>query len=398
MHNLTSGSTSERSRLYNDRVIIQCIRHWREVSRAELARLTSLSAQTVSVIVSRLLKGGLIRESGRRYGARGQPSVKLTLNPQGAYAVGISVDRDRIATAVLDFCGNMLETRGHDLSWPSLARAVDTVAGDVGYYLGNPAVQADRVKGLGVALPSNMGAWQEELGFNPDAERNWGSHELHGALRERTGLPVWIENDGTAAALGERFFGVGQRFENFVYIYLGLALGGGVIIGGECLRGDHGNAADLGALPITDPTGQPCGLLMGRVSLAALYRQLRRQGHPCAHPRDVDAVHATDPEPVNQWLSMAGDALSAPLLSLIATLDPGALVFGGRLSAPLYERLIATAAERVKRYLPKGERLPEFLRSAVGADVGVVGAGILPLYESFAPLRDVLLVNRGTGP
>ena len=99
-------------------------------------------------------------------------------------------------------------------------------------------------------MPYNMGSWQRELDIPLAAYRALERVRPRAArLAAATGLEVFCENDGTAAAVAELFQGQGRTLDDFLYVFIGAAIGGGVVLGGDYHRGSHGNAGDLGLMP-----------------------------------------------------------------------------------------------------------------------------------------------------
>jgi hypothetical protein len=103
------GSNHVGMRQFNERIVLQAIRHHGAIPKADLARLTQLSTQTVAIIVGRLLDDGLLVKQDRVRGKIGQPSVPLSLHPQGAFSVGIQVGRRNLELLVADFTGQPVE-------------------------------------------------------------------------------------------------------------------------------------------------------------------------------------------------------------------------------------------------------------------------------------------------
>jgi hypothetical protein len=102
------GSNHAGMRQFNERIVLQAIRHHGALPKADLARMTHLSTQAVSIIVGRLMDDGLLIKQGRLRGRIGQPSVPLSLNPDGAYSIGIQVGRRSLQLVVVDFCGQLV--------------------------------------------------------------------------------------------------------------------------------------------------------------------------------------------------------------------------------------------------------------------------------------------------
>ncbi len=398
-----SGSTSEQARQYNERMIIQCVRQNGELPRARLAKLTALSAQTISVITSSLLERQLLRVTGRQYGGRGQPSIKLALNADGAYGIGVNVDRDHISTSLVDFTGSLLHQYHHELLFPSVDQARALIAEDFERLRRELGERWQRVQGIGLAMPRKMGSWLKELGLYGEFEDlellqarldGWNQIDFGQQLATLSGLEVVTENDASAAALGELYFGLGHRFTNYFYVYLGMYIGGGIISEGQYFRGAHGNAADFGLFPVVDGTGRPVGLLMREVSLASLYRYLQARGHQVSSLQELQKLQHTDAQPlIDDWVEDAAKMLVAPLFAVMATLDTDAIVFGGRLPPEILKQLLEATRELAAQWALSEQLQAQLVLSETGMNAAAIGAAILPLYETYAPMRERLLVK-----
>ena len=105
---------------FNERVILSTLRRHGPASKADLSRLVGLTSNAAGMIVKKLESGGLVRTRGKRYGGRGQPATVLELNPDGAYSIGVRVDRNKIETVLVDLCGTILDRRTlHRLPMPA---------------------------------------------------------------------------------------------------------------------------------------------------------------------------------------------------------------------------------------------------------------------------------------
>ena len=204
-----------------------------------------------------------------------------------------------------------------------------------------------RLAGLGVAVPYNLGSWQRELDVPLATYRSWNEFDVNQQLTAATGLDVFCENDGTAAAVAELFYGLGRSLDDFLYVFIGAALGGGVILGGDYHRGVNANAGDLGLMP-TAPSRlatapKPKGaheILLTRASVNALIRHLRGSGLRIDGPGDLDGVIERGHPSVGEWLDDAADAMALPILSAVRVLDVPAVVLDGDLPRPLLDELI----------------------------------------------------------
>ena len=107
--------------------------------------------------------------------------------------------------------------------------------------------------GIGIATPYDMGSWRRELDIASEAYRVWNEVDLSSPPAAATGLPVFRENDGTAAAVAEMFRGRGRELDSFVHVFIGAAVGGGIVLNGEYYRGATGYGGDIGLMPVGPP-------------------------------------------------------------------------------------------------------------------------------------------------
>jgi predicted NBD/HSP70 family sugar kinase len=392
------GSNSVLVRQGNERVILALLRRLGTAAKADLARHANLTANTVGQIVQGLEIAGLVRSDGKRRGERGQPATLLRLDPQGACSIGVKTGRRSLDTSLIDFTGRVLEQRRRECPFPLPEQAVAMLVEDIAAVRGALAAahRPVHLAGLGIATPYNLGCWQRELDIPTEAYRAWNDFDLAARLKAETGLPTFIENDGTAAVVAELFLGRGRELNDFLYVFIGSAAGGGVVIGGDYHRGAHSNAGDLGLMP-TSPSRlstapEPAGrreILLTRASINALIRHLRSSGAPVTTRADLDAAIAGHPTLVDEWLDDCADALVDPLLAAVSVLDVEAVVLDGDLPRPVLESLV----ERLRRFTlaatPEARQAPPIGLGQIGRQAAAIGAAILPLHVNYSPSRDL---------
>lgn len=395
------GSTSEQSRLYNERIILQTIRRHPGVSRAQIAERTGLSAQTISVITSALLGKGLLKVTGRVKGNRGQPSVKLEIDGTGAYGLGINIDRDHIGAALIDFCGRSVLIKECAVRFPSEHQAktiVTSLLEEIAEFLGEE--YQGKIHGIGLAIPDHMPQWLESLVIDGELRQHlpelkealtyWQTEAFSDWLKEHTGWPVVKENDANAAAMNELLLGRVHQ-EDFFYVFIGAAGGGGVVVQGDCYRGAHGRAGDFGQIPAAK--GSLGKQLLEVLSITSLARFLEASGKSLPDSPDawLDAgIHLL----TNDWMERVADEVVPALISVVALLDPHTIRFGGRLPEPILQSLVAVLKGRVEVACPDTMEAPPFVVAHTAGTTGVVGAAVLPLFETFAPQKSWLLLKR----
>jgi predicted NBD/HSP70 family sugar kinase len=374
-------------------MILQRLRRAGQASKADLARAAALTNTAVGKIIGDLEALGLVRAVGRTAGGRrGQPATLLGLDPSGAYGLGVRLDRARIETVLADLGGTILTQRMHDLVLPSPARTLDIVERDIKVLLGelSPS-QRRRVTGIGLARPFNLGSWLAKLDLAPDVFTPWDSADFRADLEQATGIRVLEENDGTAAAIAELFHGQGRSLGDFLYVFIGPAVGGGIALGGDYLRGSSGNAGDIAVMPVrpsalTSAGGDPNGrdILIGRASLNGLIRHLRHHGVDVSGLSDLHAAMSRAPKATDEWLDDCTDALVDPLLSAAALLDVPEVIIDSDLDSATLRALIVRLEPALAAAAPEARAAPRLLAGSFGACAGALGAATLPLFIHFA--------------
>jgi predicted NBD/HSP70 family sugar kinase len=386
----TRGTNQTGVRAYNERLVLSLIRRHGQIAKAEIARLTGLSAQTVSVIVKQLEADGLLRRLAKQRGRIGQPSVPFALEPLGAYGIGFKIGRRSAEVVLVGLTGEVLASRRRAYRYPmpeDLAAFADTSIAELLASL-DPAARR-RVSGIGLAVPHEIWSWAEETGAPPDHLERWREVDLATPLARRFDLPAYSCNDITAACGAELVFGDGGRFQDFLYLYVGTFVGGGIVLGGSLFPGRSGNAGALGSLLVPDGRGGATQLIR-RASIYRLEGQLRAAG---AEPEGLwrSTECWTGPRRViDDWLAATADALALAAVSACAVIDFEAVVIDGAL--PSIERAQLVEATRLALDRLEQQGLSPFavVEGQLGTFARAMGGACLPLLASFAADRDVL--------
>lgn len=400
----TAVQGSSAVRQFNERAILTALRRRGEASKADLARDVNLTANAAGQIVEGLARHHLIQAKGKRTGLRGQPATLLRLNPAGAYAIGVKIGRRSQDSLVIDFSGAVLASRSHERPLPTPHKALRLVQEDIeALTAALPPAARGRLAGVGLAIPYNLGSWRRELGLPVDVCADWNAFDLAGQLRACTTLPVLAENDGTAVAVAELFNGHGRELDDFAAVFVGGAVGGGLVLGGQYRRGAAGNAADIGLLavppsrlPSAPPLAGATEILLARASVNALERHLRHAGATVGTAAELEAAFDSHPGAVAEWLEDCADALAAPLQSIGSLLDLQAIVVDGNLPRELLRRLVARLRVLLIERAPESCVPPVLRVGTAGRKAAAVGAATLPLHSNYGLRHDALPAARRT--
>lgn len=380
-----SGTNLERAGDHNQRVTLQAIRVAGPTTRTYLVEVTGLTPPAIANITKRLIKENLILEVGRLQGARGQPAMKLAINPDGCYALGLNIDRDHITLVLLDLAGKVRARVSWDVDFALPATVTGFVAREIGPLLDGAHIPMSKVIGVGVAMPDDIGRvplphWPEGYGAA------WSGADVPQLLGTVLKLPVYVENDAAAAALGELYFGHGLHHPNFFYVLVSLGLGGGMVVEGNYYRGASGRSGEIGFIPVAGGRS-----LQEAVSLSALYDHLAADGLEIGRPDQLAEPSARMRASLDRWLDRAAELMEGPVVAINCLINPEAVYVGGRLPAELIDALAVRLNRRLQADRAQLPAVVPVQRAAMAADAPAVGAAMLPFGDKLLPSSSVLM-------
>jgi predicted NBD/HSP70 family sugar kinase len=382
-----NGANLEHAHLLNQRVILEIVRLHGPVSRVDVARLTGLTNQTAFNIVQGLQQIGLIRDFGRKMAERGQPAKLFEINADAAFSVGLHLERDHITGVLVDFKGVIRSRtyRARHLATP--AEALKQALSSIREL--RQKNHRKRILGLGIALPGPMDFQHGKVVFSPNFP-GWEQVKVQDHFSRSTKLPVVVDNDATAAAIGESWYGAGRSLDSFVYIYVGVGVGGGIIVNGRPYRGFRGGSGELGHLVVDKRrSAKQCGCgkrgcLEAYLSLTSLSQRLTEAGVKSASLTEIVDLFENDHEIVLDWLKTAASYLAEMIGNLLLLFDPEAIVIGGHLPAPLLSYLIERCA-KIGRENGRVDHHPRLLQGKLQDEAAALGAAVLPIDDLIAP-------------
>ena len=385
------GSNPERNRAHNRRVVLEVIRMHEHLGRTEIARRAQLTPQAVANIVEELLDEGLLIELGRLRSGRGQPPIQFAVNPNGPLTAGIEVAADHMVTVLLDLSGGV---RGQSIvALTPDGQGPDVVperaAGEVRKLQASLGADSSTLLGIGVVMP---GPFEIEgmSSVGPATLPGWTGVDPAPLFARATGQHVVVENDATAAVVGERLYGAGRQLGSFCYLYFGVGLGLGVIQDGRPMRGAFGNAGEIGHVGLTPRNGKgvygPAGALERLVSVFALRERLAMAGIYTATVEDIQKLHDENNQTLLDWIKMAADYLAPTVAMLENIFDPEAVIFGGGLPDSVFDAVIAALEPLPVSVATRLQRThPRVARGQTGQLTAALGAAALPLLDTVSP-------------
>ena len=385
------GTNQSGMRDHNERLVLSLVRQYGALAKADIARITGLSAQTTSVIMRRLEDEGLLQRGTPLRGRIGQPSIPMSLAAQGAFFLGLKIGRRSTDLTLIDFLGRVQATERRVYRYPTPGAIVAFVRESL------PAIRArmspehrNRIGGMGVAMPFQLWNWVPALGA-PQAEMDaWRDRDIQAELAAIVGMPVYVQNDATSACGAELVFGTGERPSDFLYFYFGTFIGGGLVLNGQLTLGRTGNAAGVGPMPVPDPKGGMRRLL-DVASISTLADRMEAAGESSDHIWEQPDTWRVSERLLVDWIEMAAEGLAVATLSASALLELEAVLIDGWMPPAIRARITERTAAALHRLDLAGVTPPLVREGTVGAHARSLGAAAIPLSQRYLIDRNAVV-------
>jgi predicted NBD/HSP70 family sugar kinase len=366
-------------RAMNEQLLLDHIRTTPGISRADLARMSGLAKNTVSLALANLERAGLVRASGVRAGRPGRAAVLYQIRPESGFVLGLDVGREYVRGGVADLAGTVrcrssvrIRSASGAGRVAELVTLADKLVAEAGLttvditqtVLGSPGIHDPRRDQL--ALAGGLPGWEKPAVLTE--------------LRRAFGPSLMIENDVDAAALAERAHGHGRHVDTFAFVSVGTGIGMGLVLDGQLRRGRHGAAGEIGFLPV--PTGdidqrdaRRRGGLEAAASAAGIVRAARRAGaRGPLTAREVFAAAARGEDWARTVVADEALLIAQAICAVVTVVDPELVVLGGGVGQAA--GFLAAVTQALRRIAPV---VPELCVSALGADAvvdGCLAAGV----------------------
>lgn len=351
---LNLGSNHVGLRAANERLVLSLIRTHGQLSKAQIAELTGLTAQTASVIARSLVEAGLLVAGAPVRGKVGQPFVPLSLNATGAMFFGLHVDELEAHLALVNFTGLVIAERTMVLEGQGLEAIVaftKTAVNDI--RSGFDSDQNARLQGIGVAVAPHG---RDALG---SVARLAEFDKAFSELGQQLHLAVYVSSDAVAACSGELIYGLGSGVPNFVYLFIGDSLEGGLVQDGHIHFARDATGLGIGKVPVAGARGKT-------VPLWTLAQR------PDAASED-------------QWLTLLARGIAHAVYSASVMMGCDLVILDGSLPLAARRRIVVSVKSELSR-LDRNMAVPLVVREGTRERRTLgLGAACLPLVDRFFP-------------
>jgi predicted NBD/HSP70 family sugar kinase len=319
----------------NKSLVLDVLRHHSPVSRSRIAQLTGLTKATVSNLVNEFVEHQLAYEVGAGVSSGGRKPMMLLFHQVAGYAIGVDLGVNYIAAILTDLRGVIVEEYRISHTNTSLEDVIHAVKATIREMIRRTPTCPFGVIGIGIGIP---GICDEHgtIGFAPNL--GWSNIPLQHWIEEEFQLPVVIDNEANAGAVGEQQFTQGEPIDHLVYLSMSMGIGAGLIFKGELYRGATGFSGELGHMSVMH-NGPKCNC--GNLGCWELYASehalLDKAQRIFSEPGlTLEALMAKAEQRNPQALELfneLGRNIGVGLVSVIHSFNPQHIIIGGRLAA-----------------------------------------------------------------
>ena len=386
----SGGANQSRVRDYNERLVLSLVRRNGYLAKSQIARRSGLSAQTVSVIMRSLEKDGLLLKGKPQRGQVGQPSIPMSLNPNGVFSFGLKIGRRSADLVLVDFLGQELGSISKVFDYPIPSDIIVFVETGIAV-LREKLSQSHqkRIAGLGVSIPSELWNWAEKINAPQDLMDVWKNNDFQSKLEAISSLPVSMQNDATAACGAELVFGHGKELADFVYFFIGTFIGGGVVLNHGLYSGRTGNAGAIGPMPVMNSDGEATTLI-DHASIYTLEMRLKAKGvtlsHQWSEPEDWYSIGPL----LDEWIEDTARHLAWAIVASSSVIDFQAAVIDGAFPSDIRQKIVDAIRLEIEKLDTRGISEIGILEGMVGRGARALGGASLPLFSLYLLDQNVL--------
>lgn len=382
--------------------LLEIMRDRDDVSRQDLAEISGLSPAGVSKLVSLLIAKGIVYEDALISRGRGRRAIRLRINKNAMYAVGVRFARHYVKCGLFNVKGELLSSYFQPLHEASVQHSVDVIQELIGKTLEDSGEARDHIVGIGISAPGPLLAREGKIALISNSP-GWRNVSLVEMIESKFGIPTLIEHDANVSVLAERWFGKGKLSMNLVFVAAGRGVGAGILLNGSIYSGNLNVAGEIGHTtidyngPICDCGNRGC-LEMYCSSLAFVRRakelalSKRPMGWPACYDLDAESVfslaRAGDDEAL-ELVHQAGRFMGIGVVNIINSYNPDMIILGdemARAGEPWITAIKEVVEERVIPEL-RNETIIEL--SELDIEPAFLGAGTLVMERTFENLSQL---------
>jgi len=405
----TIPGNSKYVKKLNRMTVINIIKTHEPISRQQLAEITGLTPPAITGIIRELLDMGIVKEVGLDKSTGGRRPIKLCINPDAGYVIGIEVTRFESFVGTCDLKNYPTDFRTLKIDMTEPDKGINELTSAINSILNEEMYSKKTFLGIGVAFPGLLNVSEGTVKRSINLGHQWDAFPVKHFLEKQLGMPVFIENNSKASALAERWFGGAKGCKDLVYVNWGEGISAGVIMNDRILQGAHGHAGEIGHMSIQEG-GQLCncgnrGCLESFCGIPAIVRTVKSNIASLSDDdplkkawvekgelsiEDIIKSSQNENSYSSELLKQAAFYMGKAMANVINFYNPECVFIGGKM-AGVAKYFIDIINRAVKSHaFPEVVNSTDIQVSSLREKAGVMGACALVLRDLFKPDSDML--------
>ena len=369
----------------NKKRIIKLLAKERELTKLDISRKLEISVPTVTTIVGELIEEGIVLEAGMATSTGGRKPVIIRFLPNSRFSLGLELGKDYVRAVLTDLDSKIIEDKRKALDSINEKEVLSKMKYLIEEMLDNNTEIQGKLLGMGFSLPGTVNEAELKLEIATNFKlKNLCFREL----QQYFNIPVYLENEANAGALGESNLGIAKDLTNLIYISITEGVGGGILINESMYKGKSSRAGEIGHMTIYK-NGRPCNCgKKGCFETYASNRALINNYYEVTNIKAsnigevIENFQSGDPLAM-KVIETYIDDLAEGIGNLNFIFNPDYIVVGGEISkyAEIFQKKLTDKIFNNNEFYSEGD--VDILFSTLGSDSNILGAALIPILKSF---------------
>jgi predicted NBD/HSP70 family sugar kinase len=360
----------------NRSTVLEILHSLAPISRSDIANLSGLTRTTVTNIINDLIKVNFIEEVGSKSTKSGRKKKLLKIRKEAFKIIGINISRSYIKVGLYDIEANLLYSSSKEFSSDipkknpikDLTMIIDNV-------IKNAKVSLEEINGIGIGIPAPIEFSTGEIIAIPAYFEAWKDVNLKNSLEKKYGIKTWVDNDANVGALGEKWFGQGKHYKDYIFVVSDIGFGSGIVLNGKLHRGDFSMAGEIGHTILGYKNSKD--YLENKTGFKYIINILKKREENCNIDYVLNKINVEKDEEFVGYAKEISRYAGMAIINLISILDPQAVIIGGNL-----KNISKIAYKEINNIIDKnlfGPRRSQILFSNKKEDLVLKGSAALVL-------------------
>ncbi|MGM0641309.1 MAG: ROK family transcriptional regulator [Thermotogota bacterium] len=374
----------------NRSTVLEILHSLAPISRADIASLSGLTRTTVTNIINELINVDFIEEVGSKSTKSGRKKTLLKIKKDAFKIIGINISRSNIKVGLYDTESNLLYSSSKEFSSDvANNNSIKILIEIIDSVIKNTGISIEDVNGIGIGIPAPIEFTTGKIIATPSYFEAWKDVNLKERLEKKYKVKTWIDNDANVGALGEKWFGQGKHYRDYIFVVSDIGFGSGIVLNGKLHRGDFSMAGEIGHVILGYKERED--YLENKSGFKYIINRLKERGENCNIDYILNKINVEKDEEFIEYAKEISRYAGMAIMNLISILDPQAVIIGGNL-----KNISNIAYKEINKIIDDnlfGPRRSQILFSNTKEDVVLKGAAALVLERIISDPYSYILMH-----